>query len=196
MATLRLRLDGFTASASHRSDLTTQVIAVIRLSASTALRRAGLRAGRVPRRCRWLRARDAKPQRSAERVGEHVQPGRQSASGTPQRLIIAPPFQSPPAGERERWCVDHQILIVAIHRQRLEQPAPRRQHGTSGETPMHRLPLAVAFRQIAPMGARAQHHKHPFTNSRLSEPVRPGSAVLPGTEGNPGPLRPRLNSYA
>ena len=35
---------------------------------------------------------DDQPQGASERVGQHVDLGGQSASGTPQRLILGPPF--------------------------------------------------------------------------------------------------------
>ena len=39
-----------------------------------------------------LAGRDDETQRTSQRVGKHVDLGGQSASGTPQRLILAPPF--------------------------------------------------------------------------------------------------------
>ena len=39
-----------------------------------------------------LAGRDQKPQRPSARIGPHVDLGGQSASGTPQRLILGPPF--------------------------------------------------------------------------------------------------------
>lgn len=51
-----------------------------------------------------LSCRDDKAERPPESVGQHVYLGGQSASGTPQRLILGPLFRSPPAGGRERWC--------------------------------------------------------------------------------------------
>lgn len=44
-------------------------------------------------------------QGASKRIGEHVDFGGQSSSGTPQSLILAPPFRSRPAGGREpEWC--------------------------------------------------------------------------------------------
>jgi hypothetical protein len=39
-----------------------------------------------------LASRDPKAQRPSERIGQHMDLGRQSTSGTPQRLILGPPF--------------------------------------------------------------------------------------------------------
>ena len=39
-----------------------------------------------------LASRDPKAQRLSERVGQHMDLGRQSTSGTPQLLILGPPF--------------------------------------------------------------------------------------------------------
>src|SRR5690606_34055927 len=39
-----------------------------------------------------LPRRDQEPQRTPQRVAEHVDLGGQSTSGTPQRLILGPPF--------------------------------------------------------------------------------------------------------
>ena len=49
-------------------------------------------------------------------------------------------------------------------------PAPRRRRGRS----------AQAGRINAP---ERKTHKHPFTNNRLSDPVRPGALTLPGDSG-------------
>ena len=52
-----------------------------------------------------LPACEDEAQRSPEAVGEHMNLGGQSSSGTPQSLILAPLFRSPPAGGREPgWC--------------------------------------------------------------------------------------------
>ncbi len=69
------------------------------------------------------------PWRSAEaptvRVGQHVALGRQPHSGTPQRLILAPPFfgRCLLVGAND-GAADHQPLIVPIGRQRLEYALP------------------------------------------------------------------------
>ena len=60
---------------------------------------------------------------------------------------------------------------------------------------MHRLPLAIAFRQVAPVCAKAQPHNHPFTNKRLSPLVRLGSDALPGTREAIRNHCASLNSY-
>ena len=39
-----------------------------------------------------LASRDREAQRPSERIGQHMDLGRQSTSGTPQRLILSPPF--------------------------------------------------------------------------------------------------------
>jgi hypothetical protein len=88
--------------------------------------------------------------------------------------------------------VDHQVLIVAIGRQRVENPLPDAGIAPAAEAAMDCLPFAVAFRQCAP---ERSIHKHPFTNNRLSLPVRPGSPALPGSRGATIDHGTSFNSY-
>lgn len=78
--------------------------------------------------------------------------------------------------------VDHQILVVAVCCQRLEHPLPYAGMAPAAETLMHRLPFAIALRQVAPMCAGAQNPQATLMNRRLSEPLRPGSPILPGNK--------------
>jgi len=61
------------------------------LSAMTAApsREQGRRLGDVTN----LPSRDNEAQRAAQRIGQHMDLGRQTTSRTPQRLIFGPPFQ-------------------------------------------------------------------------------------------------------
>jgi hypothetical protein len=91
--------------------------------------------------------------------------------------------------------IEHQVTVVAILRQRREDPLPHPGVRPPAEALMHRLPSAIALRQVTPVRARPKHHKQPFTNNRLSVPLRPGSPALPGSKG---PIRSHcssLNSY-
>lgn len=59
--------------------------------------------------------RDAGPQGVPKHIGEHVNLGGQSTSGTPQRLILWPPFSGCGLLVRaDNGSVEHQILVVAI----------------------------------------------------------------------------------
>lgn len=131
---------------AHAGDLFAQALAVIGFVGqhrfgSLAFEQTGGR-GNVA----GLARRDAEPQRSAERVGDHLDLGRQSTSGTPQRLIHAPFSGRCLLGGAD----DHQILIVPVKRQRPAHPSPDAGMVPAG-TPMHGLPLAVAFWQIVPV---------------------------------------------
>jgi hypothetical protein len=53
--------------------------------------------------------------------------------------------------------VEHQILVLAICREHLEDPFP----DPACEALVQRLPLAVALGQIVPMGTRPQHPQTP-----------------------------------
>lgn len=59
-------------------------------------------------------------------------------------------------GAHER-AVDHQIPVISIGCQRLEDMFPDAGMAPTAEAFMERLPLAIAFRQIAPMCAGAQN---------------------------------------
>src|ERR1700689_3414824 len=53
--------------------------------------------------------------------------------------------------------VEHQILVLAIRCERLEDPFPNARFGPAREALVERLPLAVALGQVVPMGTRPQH---------------------------------------
>jgi hypothetical protein len=97
---------------------------------------------------------DDRAQRPAQGIGEHVDLGRQSTSGTPQRLILGPPFSAGCllVGSND-GAVDHQVLIVAVGGERGEHVLPHAGMTPAAEAAMYCLPLAVALRQIAPVGA-------------------------------------------
>jgi len=78
-------------------------------------------------------------------------------------LVVNPPRERPSAwfcapfsgrgllmGADDRG-VEHQILVVAIGGQRGEHPLPHTCMTPAAETFVHRLPLSVALRQVAPM---------------------------------------------
>lgn len=73
---------------------------------------------------------------------------------------------------------DREIMVVPVGCQRLEHDISYAGMTPATETPMQCLPLVIAFRTIAP---ERSTHKYPFTNNRLSAPLRPGSAVFPKT---------------
>lgn len=139
-------------------------------------------------RCRVDRGRrrDATPkaQRSPKGIGQHVDLGGQTASGTPQRLIPHPPFSAGRLLVRpDDGAVDHQIPVVAVLRQGLEDALPHPGLAPTAEATVDGLPLAIALRQVSPVRPRPQTQRQPFTNSRLSAPVRPGSPALPESSG-------------
>jgi hypothetical protein len=143
--------------------------------------------------------------------------GRQSASKNAPAPGSGPPF----SGRRllvraDDGAVDHQILVVAIGRQRVEHPLPYAGMAPAAEAPVHGLPASVALRQVAPASVSRRMirypedrrsgdrrgrapdrstHQHPFTNRRLSDPVRPGSPALPGSSGATRAHRAPHNSY-
>jgi hypothetical protein len=53
--------------------------------------------------------------------------------------------------------VEHQILVVAVGCQGGEHPLPYAGVAPAAEPPMHRLPAAVALRQVTPVRAGSQH---------------------------------------
>jgi hypothetical protein len=63
--------------------------------------------------------------RPAKRIGQVVDPGRQSASGTPRRLIMRPHFSVAVClVSADDGAVDHQILAVAVRGERIKYPLP------------------------------------------------------------------------
>lgn len=100
-----------------------------------------------------LSGRDDEAERTAERIGQHMDFGGQSTSGTPQRLIFGPPF--PFAA-----CWWARTIVLSIIKYWLSRSAVSAAN-TRSQTPawhqrlalMDALPLAVALRQIAPVRA-------------------------------------------
>ncbi len=174
----RLRLDGITPwRASQQSGCASRCY-------HTPCRRAPLPALAFEQSGRrgdvaGLAGCDPEPQGPTERVGEHVDFGGQSPSERPSAWSLPPLFRRRLLVSANDRAVDHQILVVPVRRQRLEHPLPDAGMAPATEASVHRLPLAVAVRKIAPMGTRAQHPQTSVTNRRLSAPVRPGSVVLP-----------------
>ena len=56
--------------------------------------------------------------------------------------------------------IDHQILVLVIAYQLLEDPLPDPRPGSAHETLVHALVLSVALRQVAPPRTAAQHPQH------------------------------------
>ena len=75
--------------------------------------------------------------------------------------------------------VDHQVLVVAICRQCLEHPLPYAGMAPVAETLMHRLPLAIPIRQIAPVCARAQNPQATIDEQAVVLAATSGIADLP-----------------
>ena len=78
-------------------------------------------------------------------------------------LWIAPePGFGPPFSGRgllvgtDQGGVEHEVLVVGVVDQRFEDPLPDARLGPSCEALVQALPLALAFRQVTPVGARAQ----------------------------------------
>lgn len=127
--------------------------------------------------------------------------GRPSASASMWILVVSSPRERPSAGSRAPFsgrsllvdandgAVDHQILVVPAGGQRIEHPLPPVGMAPATEASMHRLPLAVAFRRSHQCAPDRSTHRHPYTNKRLSDHERPGSATSRQQKGNPRPLR-------
>ena len=125
---LRVRFDGITAVAPDFRDDRAQGVAVIGFVgehgiAALAIEQCG-RLGDVIN----LPSRDDEAERTAERIGQHVDFGGQPASGTPQRLIFGPPF--PLAA-----CWWARTMVLSIIRYWLSRSAVRAAN-TRSQTPV------------------------------------------------------------
>jgi hypothetical protein len=124
-----------------------------------------------------LAGSDDEAQGATERIGEQVDLGRQSASGTPQRLVLRPLFRSPLAGARMMV-----LLIIGYWLSRSAVSASSTRSHTPAwhqrqKAPVHGLPASVALRQGAPVGARPQHpqasvHEQAVVPSRTARIAR------------------------
>ena len=64
--------------------------------------------------------------------------------------------------------VDHEVLVVRIAREDLEDPFPRASPGPAGGALVGALPVAVAFGQVAaPVRPAAQHPRYPVNESAV-----------------------------
>src|SRR5262245_36043928 len=132
-----------------------------------------------------LAAGENEAQRPALGIGKDMDLGRQSSSRTPQSLVLAPPF--PVAA-----CWWARTRVVSSIRYWLSG-SPVRLANTRSHTPafaqrVKRLCTVFHFpyrsgRSLQRAPERSTH-KTPFTNSRLSPPVRPGSVGLPGNRSS------------
>src|SRR5215470_740005 len=61
--------------------------------------------------------------------------------------------------------IEHQVFVVAIPGQFGEDLLPHTGSGPAGETRVNALPLAIALRQVLPVGSRPRTHKTPFTTN-------------------------------
>jgi hypothetical protein len=143
--------------------------------------------------------------------------GRQSASKNAPAPGSGPPFPVAAC-----WCARTMVLSIirywwsrsAVSASSTRSHTPAWHH--AAEAPVHGLPASVALRQVAPASVSRRMirypedrrsgdrrgrapdrstHQHPFTNRRLSDPVRPGSPALPGSSGATRAHRAPHNSY-
>jgi hypothetical protein len=134
-----------------------------------------------------LTAGEDEAQRAAQRIGKHVE-------------LANPPrerFWSPLSGRgllvrADQGGVEHQILILAILGENLEDALPGAVLGPACEAGMHALPLAVSRRQVMPMRAGTQHPKNGVDEQAIIASRPAGIAHLAGKQRlDPLPLRVR-----
>lgn len=129
----------------HCGDECPQIIAIIGFVGQHGACLQAFEQVRRNRDVAGLAGRDAKPHRATEDVSEHVDLGRQSTSGTPQRLVAAPPFPAAAC-----WWTRTMVLsimrlgVVAVGGERVEHPLPHAGMALAAETLVDRLPAAVA----------------------------------------------------
>src|SRR5579862_3790479 len=95
--------------------------------------------------------------------------GRPSASASMWILLVNPPRERPEPGFGPPFSgrcllvganqsgVEHEVLILAIFDESLEDTLPHAALGPAREAGVDALPLAVSFRQVVPVRARTQH---------------------------------------
>jgi len=76
----------------HAGDYLTQVVAIIRFISKHGIGLLSFKKSGSGCNVVYLASRDMETERSAERIGQHMDLGGQPTSGTPQRLILGPPF--------------------------------------------------------------------------------------------------------
>src|SRR5215204_6050275 len=61
--------------------------------------------------------------------------------------------------------VDHEVVVVRVFGENLEDHLPHARSGPSGEALVVAFPVAVSFGHVAPIGTAAQHPQHTVDES-------------------------------
>src|SRR5215471_13553307 len=132
-----------------------------------------------------LTTRQDETQGATERIGDGMDLGGQSSSGTPQSLVAVPPF--PVAA-----CWWARTKVVSSMRYWLSG-SPVRLAKTRSQTPAlaHRVKRLCTLLYLPYRSGRSlqrapdrKTHRTAFTNRRLLRPVRPGSPFFPGSKSS------------
>lgn len=124
-------------------------------------------------------------------ITKQVNLGRQTSSGTPPSRVRTPFFSA--CGRllvrsHDRG-VNHQVLVFRIPYQGAEDLLPDPADGPAGKTLVNTFILAVAFRQVAPASARAQHPQHAVDKDAVINCRPPDAFFASGQKVlNPAPL--------
>src|SRR5690554_4954012 len=132
-----------------------------------------------------LAAGQQEAQRPPERVGNEMDFGRQSASGTPQSLVRAP-FLAPPLPVAACWCaltrvassIRYAFLRSFVSSAKIRSQTPAFAQREKRLWTLFHLPYRSGSSSHCAPDLSTQ--STPLTNRRLSFAVRPGSDFLPG----------------
>lgn len=76
--------------------------------------------------------------------------------------------------------IDHHVLVFRVFDQPGKDLLPDTFLGPTAAAFMGGLPLAVAFRQIVPVGSAAKHPQHAVEKLPVIGPAAPGITHFPG----------------
>src|SRR5690606_496057 len=133
-----------------------------------------------------LAAGQQEAQRPAEGVGEQMDLGRQSTSGTPQSLVLGTPLLAPPLPVAACWwaltrvasSIRYSLLGSRVSSANTRSQTPFLAQRVKRLCTLFHLPYRSGSSLHCAPDRRTQ--RTPLTNRRLSVAVRPGSDFLPG----------------
>jgi len=125
-----------------------------------------------------LPAGDHEPQRAAQSVGQHMDLGGQSASGTPQRLIFGPPFPVAACWWARTRVVSRMRYWLSRSRIKASNTAPDPGFGLPRKPGVDGLPLSISLGKIVPTRARTHNPKDAVDELPVIPPRSAGVARL------------------
>jgi hypothetical protein len=163
---------------SRLGDLVSEGVAVIGLVIHESVALDAVDHGRRGDDVMDLTTGEHEAEGASQSVGQHMDLGGQSSSGTPQRLIFGPPFPVAACWWARTRVVSRMRYWLSRFRIRAANIRSHTPTLAQRENRVDALPLAISLRKIVPMGARAQHSEDAVDELSIIPPRSPRVAQL------------------